>query len=277
MGVINITPNSFSDGGNHFHVETCLQKLLEFSQSTSIIDVGAESTAPMNHSISIDEELQRFQQILLPALIEFHTQKKFFPSLSIDTYKFKTIEFMVRELHQLGIKKILWNDVSGIVDDGVVNFLKENENIDYVYCHNLVPERDKTCLHKSFASDSLDIFQDVSDRFKKTIQLFQANELSYRLYLDPCFGFAKTREQNYQLLNRLPELINSFSNQNWVIGLSKKSFLSFSDKKDDFLSREMVHFSILRQLLKVFSEEKILFRVHDPNLVQLAEQTKNLF
>jgi dihydropteroate synthase len=277
MGVMNITPNSFSDGGNQFQVDTCLQKLIELAKSSSIIDVGAESTAPMNQSITLNEELDRLKDIFLPALIEFHRQNNFFPEISLDTYKLQTIDFMAVELNRMGLKKLVWNDVSGIVDHDVLKFLKEHKNIDYVFCHNLVPSRDLTGLHKTYANETIDIYQDVSDRFLKTIKLFQENGLSDRLWLDPCFGFAKTRDQNYQLISRLPELVSSLPHQKWVIGLSKKSFLSFSNKKDDFLSREMVHFSILRHFLSIFSNEKILYRVHDPSLVLLAEQTKNLF
>jgi dihydropteroate synthase len=277
MGVINITPNSFSDGGKISDIHSCLEKLTEFSRTVSIIDVGAESTAPLNQSISWDEEIYRFKSIFLPALSEFHRMNGFFPRISIDTYKLSTIQYMVSELNQLGIKNIIWNDVAGIVDEQVLQFLKDNQLVDYVFCHNLVPSREVVGSHKNYASETNNIIANVEMRFAQIIDLFLQHGMSHRLYLDPCFGFAKTRDQNYQLIQALSKIISTFPSQKWILGISKKSFLSFAQKKDDFYHREMVHFSLVRHWLKILSAEKIFFRVHDPAVVLLAEQTKDLF
>ncbi|MFZ4713704.1 MAG: dihydropteroate synthase [Bacteriovoracaceae bacterium] len=276
MGVMNITPNSFSDGGEIDNSDTCYKRLVELHRQSHIIDVGAESTAPMNQAISEAEELSRFEHIFLPALKKFHADHGVFPLLSLDTYKVEVFQKMWEQLKSLGLKKIWWNDVSGIVDQDLVSYLGREVGVDYVFCHNRVPDRAKTSEHKYFADSSINIAQELKERFKLIRELFIKEGLHQRLHFDPCFGFAKTREQNHELIKVLPEILQQFHQDNWVLGISRKSFLAFLELEGDFVYREMLHFLLLSQWIKKFSSMKVTYRVHDPNILLLVDKTKHL-
>ncbi len=208
MGVINVTPNSFSDGGE-VTPENFIERLKSLGPLDAI-DMGAESTAPMNSSIPWEEEWQRLSPYM-PLL-------KHLPChLSFDTYHPETIEEILRfsQDHQWN-KKLIWNDVSGKFDGSVRDFLSCSTEFSYVFCHNLAPTRAFTGKHMDYVDPELSL-EKLSDYFGP----FAGPQIIF----DPCFGFSKSFEQNWEILNRFQELQQMTKHDHWLLGLSRKSFL----------------------------------------------------
>jgi len=125
MQVINITPDSFSDGGK-YNSDVGLKKRIEeaISWDTPYLDIGAQSTAPMNAPIDESDELDRFETYLLPVLIN-----KLIPSstcLSIDTYRPLVFEKVYKWIKEyLPHNQIIFNDVSGVLDQELIDLMKK--------------------------------------------------------------------------------------------------------------------------------------------------------
>lgn len=237
MGVMNITPDSFSDGGEF--------DLSRLSQNIDAWDVGAESTAPMNASISSDEEWAR----LAPHLT--HLLKV--PLLSLDTYHPETI-FRMASLRN----NLIWNDVSGKFDEHVEQFLSLDSSFQYVYCHNLAPSRELTGEHMDYAHGTT--VQAVIDYFW--------GKRHPRVIFDPCLGFSKTYEENWAILGNMGEIQKKVGHNRWLIGFSRKSFLR---KKFglDLSQREELdrkHLEVLSEVLGEMSGE-VWVRTHRPELL----------
>lgn len=195
MGIVNITPNSFSDGGKFLAVDNAInhiQKLIE--DGADIIDIGAESTHPNSQKITSDEEIKR----LKPVLTELKNTNISIP-ISLDTRNIKTAEYALN----FGIDII--NDV-GFEDfnEEMIEFVNQN-NIPYIYTHN-----------KNYENNFIDnVFKDF----------VLANEkISAPVILDIGVGFGKNIEQNYELINRISEF--KALNKPLLVGHSRKSFIT---------------------------------------------------
>ncbi len=269
LGVVNATPNSFSDGNmyhnedlqNHFYMQLgIVAKECEFSS----VDLGAESTAPLNDPVSVDEEWNRLSHYIEKNLANLKT----FATISIDTYKIEIIEMFYKN-YASEFNSVLWNDVSGDYLSAT-NILLEYPKLKYVLSHNLAPKRCKTSFHIDYISE--DVVKSVGDLFRSGLQFFEAYKINKnRIFLDPCFGFSKTKEQNYILMKSLLSdysLINM--HDRWLFGLSKKSFLQSltigESKGVGLQDSEYAHAAYLYQLMKVYSDKTCLFRVHNPSL-----------
>jgi dihydropteroate synthase len=222
MGVINITPNSFSDGGEFNKAETFKKRFEESTQTFDIIDIGAESTAPFNDVVSESEELKRYE--LFDDYIANHPDPEI--SLSIDTYKPAVFVHVYHTVKKNWPKTtLIWNDVSGKLDEEFLNVVDElNNDFEYVFCHNLVPERSQAAEHMNYTVEG-NVSKHILDYFKADHDLLKQCEIKY--YFDPCFGFSKTREQNHELLRDMPMIMDLFKGVEFVYGISRKSFLRF--------------------------------------------------
>jgi dihydropteroate synthase len=208
MGVINLTPNSFSDGGE-VTPDLFLQKI-ESLAVCDALDFGAESTAPFNQAISWELEWERISPYL-------NLIKKLPVTLSLDTYHPETIEAFLRFYHDEKMKQnLIWNDVSGKFDENVRDFLKRDDKFWYVFCHNLSPVRELTSSHMDYLDPNLSL--------KNLIDYFLPFKKP-RVIFDPCLGFSKTYEQNWMILNNWQQLLSGINHQDWLIGFSRKSFL----------------------------------------------------
>lgn len=208
MGVMNITPNSFSDGGELSSLEKIERKFLEF-KDLEAIDLGAESTAPMNNSISAPEEWERIKPVL-PILKHLRT------TLSLDTYHPETIHQMMKFRFDNKIQNhLIWNDVSGKFDQTVKDFLSENPEHQYVYCHNQAPGRELSGRHMDFTKETS--LEDLRNFFQERVHP--------QLIFDPCLGFSKTYEDNWMILENFEKLQEILPPTEWLIGFSRKSFL----------------------------------------------------
>lgn len=287
LGVMNITPNSFSDGGLNLSDEgfqTTLDTYLK--NGFRALDFGAESTAAKNAGL-VDEDLewQRIENFLLPRLGRYQNELSGLETFSLDTYRFTTFkkfEKIFRSLFPTTL--LLWNDVSGVLDSEIDSFLKEYETeinaglIKYVASFTFVTERERASFHMDYAKKDAAIIDEYLAFEKKMVQTF--SHLRSGLVLDPAFGFSKTVEQNFQLLDFF---ISGYqpSSSSLLIGLSRKSFLREKLKKEhpeyallplgELIEKsEVLHRDYLLKLIASFSGEKNLknlwLRVHDPSV-----------
>ena len=215
MGVVNVTPDSFSDGGEHFTPESAVAHALKLlDDGADIIDIGGESTRPgarvgaENPAVSAEEELQR----VLPAIREI---KKTRPSaiISIDTYKAN----VARAAVQAGAEIV--NDVSGMQWDSGMKSTLVNLSCGFVLMHT---------RGRPDEWHSLPVVPEIVMLIKK--ELRQRSDAAVaagikrdRIVLDPGFGFGKRFEENYPLLRRFSD----FQELRFPLlaGVSRKSFI----------------------------------------------------
>lgn len=237
MGVMNITPDSFSDGGEF--------DLSRLALPVDAWDVGAESTAPKNRPITPDEEWSRLSPHL-PALLKV-------PLLSLDTYHPETIFRMA------GLRNnLIWNDVSGKFDKNVEEFLALDSSFHYVLCHNLAPSRELTGRHMDFATGtSLDSLAAFFLKYKHP-----------RVIFDPCLGFSKTYEENWMIMDNMGELQKRVKHQRWLVGFSRKSFLrkKFGLELTQRDELDQLHVQLLSEVLADMTGE-VWVRTHRPDLL----------
>lgn len=207
MGVLNVTPDSFSDGGVYFSKETAVEHTLKmFEAGADIVDIGGESTKPGSESVSSDNEKKR----VIPVIKEILVNK---PDslLSIDTTK----SSVALEACKAGVKII--NDISGLTfDSEIAEVAKE-------YSASLVITHIKGTPMDMQANPFYDnVISEIFEFLQKQIQ--KAKEVGVeKIIVDPGIGFGKRVEDNLEILRKL----NEFKNLGYpvLIGLSRKSFL----------------------------------------------------
>ena len=285
MGVINITPNSFSDPGYYLDDKTIKDSLVKFLKKPDLIfDFGFESTAPMNQAISAELERERFD-IFFDQIEDVDFNFRF---ISFDTYRPQNfLYFKEQWSKRYSGCHYLFNDVSGVLDDSLVELLEQishEDNFYYLFAFTHIPSRDLVSKHMNYTENKDDICESARIKFIKAHQFFSDFALKERLIFDPCFGFSKTYEQNWQLLEGLPILLKECKREgisaSWLVGVSKKSFLrKFLQKShqvalqvysDPFSESEILHENIIRKLLAQ-NLGHLLFRVHDPEIVERAK------
>jgi dihydropteroate synthase len=248
MGILNITPDSFSDGGQYLDFNEALkhtEKMIE--EGADIIDIGGESMRPGSDPVSSDEELKRITPII-KAL-----KKNSNIVISVDTYKPKVMQQVI----DMGVAMI--NDVFALQQPGAIDVIKKSN---VAIC----------LMHMQGTPKTMQLnptYQDVVNEVKSFLAE-RANSLiaegidSERIMLDPGFGFGKTFEHNISLLQNL----ESFQSLKFplLVGLSRKSFIRkiLSDDHDDHLSG-----SISAAILSILKGAKIV-RVHDVKETQSA-------
>jgi dihydropteroate synthase len=276
--ILNFTPNSFSDGGIHNDKDIVFETL-SWCQQFGIkhFDLGAESTAPMNQSISANEELERFEIFFFP-LLERKDIKVMLDrediTLSVDTYRASTFNAVYARIKKrLDRPEVIWNDVSGVVDHDVLEQLKKGR---YILCHNLAGERALSGKHQNFLVPSdQNIYQSVKSFFEEKLKLVP-KELHHKIILDPCFGFSKDRAQNMELLEQMEKLILDFPEHDWLIGISRKSFIRHFVMENNQVTEldktqinhlcdqwQLQYFSKLLPSLRVKMKRQIFIRLHD--------------
>lgn len=208
MGVLNVTPDSFSDGGHFLDPEAAIAHALEMEQAgADLIDVGGESTRPGSEGVSAEEELRR----ILPVL-EGLRGKLTIP-VSIDTTKSRVAEAAI----QAGAEIV--NDVTGLRADPRLAKVAKRHNLPLIMMHMRGEPR---TMHKGpFAQDAM---QDVIAGFKRSVAVARkAGVPKSQIVLDPGLGFGKSYEQNYELIARIPDL--AALGFPLLIGASRKSFV----------------------------------------------------
>ena len=214
MGIVNATPDSFYDGDPQNNLDKLLAKCRQhIEDGATILDIGGESTRPFATPVPAEEEIARTLQLL-------KTARQMWPdiTLSQDTYK---IPVALQAL-QAGANMI--NDISGTPDPEMFKLVKDF-NGQIVITHN---RGNSQTMHEH--TRYKDLIGEVKEFLAGKIQEAQKAGLSLeQIIIDPGFGFAKTREQNYQLLARCAEFKTLGARM--LIGLSHKKFLSQPNEK----------------------------------------------
>lgn len=275
MGVINITPNSFSETTSLLLENEALKKTInKFKNNPRIIlDIGFESTAPMNSAISEAHERERFDYFF-EATSDINLNQRW---ISFDTYRPENFRYFEEKFKTRYTNcGFIFNDVSGVVDEELLEFLKsKNGPRDpfYYLCNNThIPNRASVLEHIKYASKG-DAVDEACEYFIHKIQKFKEIGVVDKIILDPGFGFSKTYDQNWDLLNRFEELIYKIqkieNNLSWLIGISKKSFLrkSLPLSSNPFEDSEVLHAKIIRDL-SAKNLGHLIFRAHNPYLLE---------
>jgi dihydropteroate synthase len=215
MGVLNVTPDSFSDGGRFNDPDAAYARALELEeQGADIIDIGAESTRPGSHRISADEEWQR----LVPVLKRLKGNLRV--PLSLDTYKSEIADRAV----QYGIE--IFNDPSGLTYDPNLAKIAANANAGLILNHmrgtpenwaKLPPMQDPVGT----------IARDLDATISRARM---AGVERTRIVVDPGLGFGKRKEQNADILAHLPRL--AALDYPILVGPSRKHFLAQASEND---------------------------------------------
>jgi len=207
MGILNITPDSFSDGGLYQDLADALERaLLMESEGADIIDVGAESSRPNSQGVSVEEEWDR----LAPVLKGLSARLKV--PISVDTRKGE----IARRALDEGALAI--NDISGGRDPSLLSAVQET-GAGYILMHMRGDPSDMM-EHAQYR----DVLQEVSEELGTSLREVLAEGIEKEsLCVDPGFGFAKTPAQNYQLLDGL-ETFRGWGHP-LMVGLSRKRML----------------------------------------------------
>ena len=217
MGVLNVTPDSFSDGGQFFERRLAVERALEIeSQGADILDVGGESTRPGSRQVSEQEELDR----VIPVLEELNGKLRI--PISIDTTKLE----VAREAINNGAEIV--NDISGLRFDARIAELASQTGAGLILMHSRgTPETMQTLAPVD------DIFEEVISGLKASVECaMQRGVPREKLIIDPGIGFGKTRSQNLELINGLGRIKEAIDLP-ILLGPSRKSYISRTLESDD--------------------------------------------
>ncbi len=206
MGILNVTPDSFFDGGRYTDIDSALRRAVQIvEEGGRIIDIGAESTRPGAEPVSLQEEMDR----LLPVVEKVRKEVDCF--ISVDTYKSP----MAREAVKLGADMV--NDISGLrFDPEMARFVGENR-IPVVIMHIKGTPRD---MQKNPQYE--DVVGEVKKYLLEGIKLARKHGLPEdQIVIDPGIGFGKRHEHNLRLITRIEEL--KALGFPVLVGISRKS------------------------------------------------------
>ena len=217
VGILNLTPDSFSDGGKYFDEKKALFYLEEMLISgADIIDIGAESTRPNAQILNAQEEIARLENILPKLIFTIKNFNKIHHKniqASIDSYHLETIIFA----HKIGVEII--NDVSGLIDEKIIDYIAQN-NLTAILMHNLAIHSNPELI----VNRDLNVVNEIINWAHQKINYLTSKKIQKsQLIFDPGIGFAKNSTQSIRILKN----INAFRVLNLPIyvGHSKKSFL----------------------------------------------------
>lgn len=264
MGVMNLTPNSFSDGAKLNTQKAQQDTFQEFIKLFDILDIGAESTAPFNEAIGATTELERLEDFFYPLLDSIPDPQT---TISIDTYRPEVFYEIALILNKLWPRtKLVFNDISGKTDADLRALLTSDIEFDYVFSHNLCVDRAHASDHMNYLSNQrgIDFVLEVRNWFQNRLEFF--SDIKRKLILDPCFGFSKTREQNYDLLRNFSELFEGMEHD-VLIGVSRKSFMRFPQDLNPKSAQGQLELDCLQTLvaqkLLETSKNDLIFRTHN--------------
>ena len=254
MGILNITPDSFSDGGKYFSKTSYSinHALKMIKMGADIIDIGAESTRPGSKPIKPQEEIKRLKPILIGL-----KRKKI--RISVDTRNSLTMKFALDQ----GVKFI--NDVSALTnDDESINIIKNSK------CFIILMHMQGNPLNMQKNPKYRFAPKDIYNFLNKQIHNCKKNGIKKsRIIIDPGIGFGKTSRHNIQILQNLKMFKKLRCNI--LIGLSRKRFISDLSKKERPIDRIAGTIAANQYALDQGAD---IIRVHD---VQEAFQAKQVW
>jgi dihydropteroate synthase len=243
MGIVNVTPDSFSDGGSFLDpLAACKQGLKLVEEGADILDIGGESTRPGSHSVPLEEEIQR----VIPVIQRLRQETK--ALISIDTNKAAVAQAAM----DAGADII--NDITGLRGDENMPSVVSQSGAGVIIMHMKGTPRTM-----QDAPAYQDIMSEIGDFFRQSVALALSSGIDpMSIALDPGIGFGKTPEHNRQLLVE----IGSFAKTGHpiLVGASRKSFLGWlagSSAMDDRFWPGVATTSLCRE------RGAKIFRVHD--------------
>ncbi len=245
MAILNVTPDSFSDGGKFFSIDKALKQAETLiADGADILDIGGESTRPNSARVSADEEIRRVCPIIEAIA------KRFDVPVSIDTSKSEVAEKAVES----GAEII--NDVSGLRFDEHIGEVAAKHNSGLVLMHL---RGEFETMHKQEPVE--DILSEVSKGFRQSLEIARKfGVINEHIALDVGIGFSKTLEQNLELIAKLDKLVNEFSDFPILVGTSRKSFIGKILNEPD--AEKRLPGSLASAAIAVWNGAKII-RVHD--------------
>ena len=242
MGILNITPDSFSDGGDFFEKNIAIDRALEMvEQGADIIDIGGESTRPFSDPVSLKEEISRVIPVIEGICKESDV------CISIDTSKSK----VAREALEAGASLI--NDISAMEIDSLMVDVALKFNCPIVLMHMKgIPKnmQDNPQYHS--------LISDIKEYLLARIDFVVSKGIDRnKIIIDPGIGFGKTVENNFEIINNLDQFVKM--NFPVLLGASRKSFIGVSLNLSE---NDRLEGSIAANIIGLQKGAKI-FRVHD--------------
>lgn len=242
MGILNVTPDSFSDGGEYYNREKAIERGIEMEEEGAhIIDVGGESSRPGAEAVPEEEERRR----IIPVIKELRKRVKCL--ISVDTYKARIAE----EAIDNGADII--NDISGLrFDPEMINVLKR-KNVPVIIMH--MKGTPRTMQLNPYYEN---VIQEIKDFFKERLDYLIQNDINLEnSILDPGIGFGKRQEDNEKIIANLDKF-HKF-NRPLLLGVSRKSFIG---NILNLPPKDRLEGSISSGIIGVLNGAHIL-RVHD--------------
>ena len=261
MAILNVTPDSFSDGGRFYSIDEALRQVEKMvKDGADIIDIGGESTRPNSNRVSIDEEIKR----VVPVIEEI--SKRFDVPVSIDTSKSEVAEKAI----EAGAEII--NDISGLRFDEKIAAIAAKYKTGLVLMHL---RGEFETMHRQNPVEN--IIEEVSKGFRWSLEKADSYDIKKeQIVLDVGLGFSKTFEQNLELLAKLDKICAEFSDYPILIGASRKSFIG--KILGDVPPEERNFGTLAANAIAVWNGAKIL-RVHDVketvDMIKTVEAIKN--
>ena len=254
MAILNVTPDSFSDGGRHSSADDALGEVERFiADGADIIDVGGESTRPGSSRVTVEEEIER----VVPVVDAI--AKRFDIPISVDTTKSEVAKRAI----DAGAEII--NDISGLRFDERIGEVAASSKSGLLLMHS---RGEFETMHTQPAV--ADILAAVSEGFRASIAKAKSFGIAdENIALDVGIGFGKTPEQNLELLAKLDRLVADFPQYPMLVGTSRKSFIG--KLLGDAPAGERLIGSLATAAIAVWNGARIV-RVHD--VKQTAEAVK---
>lgn len=243
MGIVNVTPDSFSDGGLHANTEKAVAHALQLvEEGADVLDIGGESTRPGAAVVPVEEELRR----VIPVIEALRGACQV--PISIDTYKPQVMQAAI----EAGADML--NDVNALRAEGALAVAAAHDTVGVCVMHMLGTPQ-------TMQNDPQ--YQDVTAEVVAFLQrrlnaMLEAGVAANRIVLDPGFGFGKRTVHNLSLVKGLPEL--SALGQPLLVGLSRKSVLGQVIGSED--KNQRLHASVAASVVSVMKGAAIV-RVHD--------------
>jgi dihydropteroate synthase len=210
MGILNVTPDSFSDGGQFLDLDQALAHAEQMiAEGADIIDVGGESTRPGGETVSADEEIKRVAPVIEALAKRFQTP------ISVDTTKSE----VARAAIEAGAAIV--NDISALRFDFYIADSAAQAGAGLVLMHS---RGTPATMHR--LPPVADIMREVTNSLRASVHMAERRGVKREsIVIDPGIGFGKSQEQNLELIAKLDQLIAAFPDLPILIGTSRKSFI----------------------------------------------------
>jgi dihydropteroate synthase len=254
MGILNVTPDSFSDGGHYLDADAAVARAIAMEAAgADIIDIGGESTRPGSSGISVREEMRRVLPVIEKLRGEIHIP------ISVDTSKAEVAEAAA------AVGAEILNDVTGLRNDPRIAEVAQRRRLGLILMH--MRGTPKTMQKSSFARD---VMRDVTLGLRGSVAVaLKMGVDKSQIVVDPGIGFGKSHEQNCEIIRRLPQVAKlGFPS---LVGSSRKSFLATALKQNS--ANDRIWGTAATVAASILQGAHIV-RVHDvAEMVQVARVT----